>query len=160
MKKIITILAALLLAVTMSAQVPPQKGGAPPKGGTMPKEKKQKKEKTGNAELMEAGTLYVYGVALSPTDSVVYVTDELLLEKAQMYKKTKFLYGRDIMSRQLASHMADKGEKNRICSVTFAASVKQLDKLYAKQIKKLENRGYLVKHVDQGDFRFVTVRED
>ena len=64
------------------------------------------------------------------------------------------------MSRQLANHMAAKGEKNRICSVTFAKSVKALDKLYTKQVKQFQKRGFLVKSVGQGEFRFSTIRTE
>ena len=56
--------------------------------------------------------------------------------------------------------MAQKGEKDRICSVTFAKSIKKLDKMYLKQVRKLQKQGFLVKNVGQGEFRFETVREE
>ena len=156
MKRILTILMALAVMTTVAAK--PQKDGEA-QGKERKTEKKAKKKKS-DTEVTEAGRLYVFGVALSPADSVVYMTDELLLDSAQVYKKTKFLDGRDVMSRQLANHMAAKGEKNRICSVTFAKSVKALDKLYTKQVKQFQKRGFLVKSVGQGEFRFSTIRTE
>ncbi len=163
MNKIITILMAVMVSITVSAQQ--EKAGNKPKDGTKQqkkelKEKKKSKKKEAKNEIIEAGRLYVYGMAMSPSDSVVYMTDELLLDNAQLVKKTKFLVGRESMSLQLAKHMAQKGEKDRICSVTFANSIKKLDKMYLKQVRKLQKQGFLVKNVGQGEFRFETVREE
>ncbi|MDO4172115.1 MAG: hypothetical protein Q4D28_05380, partial [Prevotellaceae bacterium] len=91
-------------------------------------------------------------------DSMVYVTDELMLKDAQTYRKSKFLYGREELSKQLKTHLAQKGERDRICSVTFASTVKELDKEYAKQMKKLKKNGFLIKSVGQNEFRFTTIR--
>lgn len=122
------------------------------------KKKKNKEANDAQNEVTEAGTIYIYGVAYSPMDSVVYVTDELMLKDAQTYRKSKFLYGREELSKQLKTHLAQKGERDRICSVTFASTVKELDKAYAKQMKKLKKNGFLIKSVGQNEFRFTTIR--
>ena len=163
MNKIMMILMAVMMSITVSAQQ--SKVGKrhndgikqPPKEQ---KEKKKNKKKEAKQEIIEAKRLYVYGIAMSPSDSVVYMTDELLLDNAQLVKKTNFLVGREKLSLQLAKHMAQKGEKDRICSVTFAKSIKKLDKMYLKQVRKLQKQGFLVKNVGQGEFRFETVREE
>lgn len=154
MKKLILLL-ALFAATVASAQTP---------DGAMKPQKEMNAKKI-NAEKKaeeKAGTrqnVYIYGVAMSMQDSVVYVTDELVLNNVVLQKKTKFLENRPDYAAQLAKHMAQKGEKNRICSVTFATSVKALDKKYTKQVAKLRKQGYLVKSVGQGEFRFVPVDE-
>ncbi len=163
MNRILTILLALTVMTTVAAK--PERGGMPPEKGNMPPQKEKKASKKAKAdkkriEYVDAGKLYIYGVALSPMDSVVYITDELQLDSAQLEKKTEFLFGRESLSKQLADFMANKGEKNRICSITFANSVKDIDKKYGQQVKKLQKQGYLVKHIDQGEFRFVAIRKE
>lgn len=108
----------------------------------------------------EAGTLFLFGVALNPTDSVVYITDELLIENTQVYKKSKFLVNRDDYSYQLRDYMTSQGIRNRTCSITYAKSINALDKKYKKQVARFQKRGYLIQHVDQGVFRFKTVRTE
>lgn len=162
MKKIM-ILLALFTAVMVSAQ-PRGKEGMPPSGerkGPKPEAQTEKKakEKKEKKEKKNLRTIYLYGVAMSMQDSVVYVTDELMLNDAVLYNKNVFLEGRETLSSQLAGHMAQKGEKNRVCSVTFAKSVKSLDKKYLKQVEKLKKRGYLVKSLGQEEFRFSSVNE-
>lgn len=154
MKKMILLL-ALFAATVASAQTPngamkPQKEMNAEKMNA----KKQKEKKAGTIQ-----NVYIYGVAMSMQDSVVYVTDELVLNNVMLQKKTKFLDNRPDYAAQFAKHMAQKGEKNRVCSVTFATSVKALDKKYTKQMAKFRKQGYLVKSVGQGEFRFVPVGE-
>ncbi len=150
MNRILMILMAFTMVFTAYAE--PENGGKQSKKEAKAQKKKMKRE--AKPEVINAGRLYIYGLAYSPADSVVYMTDELILDNAQLEKKTKFLVGREILSGQLANHMALKGEKNRICTVTFAETVKKLDKRYAKQVEKLRKRGFLIKHVGQGEFRF------
>ncbi len=142
MKKILTIMLATLTmtAATASAQNNDSKG--------------TKQE----SAIVEAGRIYIYGVAISPSDSIVYMTDELMLENIQIEKKTRFLVGRSELSQQLRDHMSAQGEVNRICSVTFSPNLNKLDKQYKKQLNKFMKRGFTVKNVSQADFRFQTVR--
>lgn len=110
--------------------------------------------------IKEVGNIYIYGIALSPVDSVVYITDELILEKAQMNKKNKFLIGRNELSAQLRSHLNERGITNRTCCVTFNRDLKKLDKAFIKQKEYFKKRGFLVKVVDQTEFRFRTIRTE
>lgn len=156
MKKIIIAL-ALLATMTVSAQ-PQGKPDMPPQNTSNNEQKKEKKKKE-KTENVTTQRVYLYGVAMSMQDSVVYITDELILDNAVIHKKTKFLENRDMLSAQLEQHMTKKGEKNRLCSVTFATSVKTLDKKYLKQVEKLKKKGYLVKSVGQGEFRFTPIAQ-
>lgn len=124
------------------------------------KAEKKDKKKSNDKSFVEAGRIYLYGVAMSPTDSIVYMTDELYLDSMVMDRKTKFLFGRERLSKQLATHMAGRGESNYVCSITFAKTVKNIDKLYARQAKILRKQGYLIKNVGQEEFRFERVRID
>lgn len=162
MKKIIMLLALFTTMMAASAQPEggmkkPHSEGKPPR--TEVKKPEQEKKKAEKAEKKSTSRVYLYGVAMSMQDSVVYMTDELILDDAVLYNKNTFLEGRDQLSAQLSDHMAQKGEKNRVCSVTFAKNVKKLDKKYLKQVEKLKKRGYLVKSVGQGEFRFKSVTE-
>lgn len=158
MKKYLTIIVSLFLfAGTISAQ-----SATATKATSQKQVKKQKSDKKANknSDVIEAGTLYAFGVAFNPTDSVVYMTDELMLEKAQIHKKTKFLVNRDDLSYQLRDYMTSQGLPNRTCSITFAKSVNDLDKKYNKQVARFKKKGYLLKFADQTVFRFKTVRID
>lgn len=155
MKKIMILLALFTSVMTASAQ-PEGAIKKPMPGAKAPKPEKKKAEKV---EKKTTTRVYLYGVAMSMQDSIVYMTDELMLDDAVLYNKKTFLEGRDQLSSQLSNHMAQKGEKNRICSVTFAKDIKKLDKKYLKQAEKLKKKGYLVKNVGQGEFRFKSVTE-
>lgn len=102
--------------------------------------------------------VYIFGVCFAPTDSVVYMTDELILDNAQLTKKKGFLVGRTELSRQLRDYMVSKGLGRLVCSVSFSTNLKKLDKKYVKQANYFRKHGYLIRSVDQTEFRFNTVR--
>lgn len=156
MKKIMILLALFTSVMAATAQ-PNGEMKKPEPGAKMPKQEKKKAVKT---EKKTTTRVYLYGVAMSMQDSVVYMTDELILDDAVLYNKKIFLEGRDQLSSQFASYMAQKGDKNHICSVTFAKDIKKLDKKYLKQADKLKKKGYLVKSVGQGEFRFKSVTKE
>lgn len=138
MKKILTMIMAAAVAMGVSA-----------KGNQTP-----------SKTYVEAGTLYVYGVCFSASDSVVYMTDLLMLKDAQLMRKNQFLVNRNKVSQQFADYMAEQGEKNRTATITFGPNLNKVDKKYQKQVEALKKRGFLVKNVDQTKFRFESVREE
>lgn len=154
MKKYLIIIVSLFLFMGVASAQSETEGKAT---ASVPKKvKKNKADK--NSDVTEAGTLYVFGVALNPTDSIVYMTDELMLENAQVHKKTSFLVNRDELSYQLRDYMTSQGLPNRTCSVSYAKTIKALDKKYNKQLARFKKKGYLIKYADQTVFRFKTVR--
>lgn len=163
MNRILTVLLVVMVMVSAFAGTgmkgEPRGNKAAPKAKEA-KDKKSKKEKKSDGTALQTKCIYIYGVAMSPSDSVMYMTDELILDSAMIYSKSKFLYGRDGLSGQLRDHLARQGVANCISSVTFAKSIKDLDKLYLKQAKKLKKQGFLIKNVSQTDFRFVTVKAE
>lgn len=99
--------------------------------------------------------MYAYAVATSPQDSVVYMTDILILRNAQMTKKTNFLVGRQDLSAQFKNHLAEMDQPNRTCATMFAIDYKKLTKDYEDLKKKLEKKGFSIKVIDQTEFRFI-----
>lgn len=103
---------------------------------------------------------YIYGVAISPTDSVVYMTEVMKVEGAKIMKSSKFLSGRANYSTQLRQYMDEDGVKNRTCLVSFAAERKKAEKKYLKQKNYFTKKGYLIKYLDQSYFTFKAVDLD
>jgi hypothetical protein len=112
------------------------------------------------SDIVDAHGMYVYGVAFSPVDSVVYITDEQELDGAQMHLRTKFIVGRDELSKQLQRQMMLEGEKNFSCCVVYSQDIKKLDKKYQKQISYYKKRGFTVNQLSRDRFLFKAVRRE
>lgn len=112
------------------------------------------------SDIVDAHGMYVYGVAFSPVDSVVYFTDKMSMDDAQIHLRTKFLVAREELSSQLRNHMIFEGEKNRTCCVVFDKDSRKLDKKYQKQIDYYRKRDYLVKFISSDRFQFKAVRTE
>ncbi|MBQ0073676.1 MAG: hypothetical protein KBT34_05740 [Prevotella sp.] len=137
MKKIITLLIAVMAVACVNAQT-----------------------KGSKSSFTEAGTLYVYGLSYSASDSVVYITDLLMLNNAQMTKRTNFLVNRHELSAQLTKYMSSQGMQHYTSCIVFRKNLNKIDKDYQNTVEKLKKRGFLIKNIDQTKFRFETVRED
>ncbi len=112
------------------------------------------------SDIVDAHGMYVYGVAFSPVDSVVYITDEQELDGAQMHLRTKFIVGRDELSKQLQRQMMLEGEKNFSCCAVYSQAIKKLDKKYQKQISYYKKRGFTVNQLSRDRFLFKAVRRE
>ena len=61
---------------------------------------------------------YLFGYALSPVDSVVYLTSIQRVDTVYMEKKTKMLMGRSLYSDQLQQYLENSmGVRGAICAV-------------------------------------------
>lgn len=161
MNRILTILLSTMVMASSFAGTVAKKSEKDSAAGSKAQKtqsNKKKNTKQSKAETMKTQRIYIYGVAVSPSDSVVYMTDELLLDSAVMYNKSRFLYGRSMLSKQFHDHLVQEGNGRCISSVTYAGSIKKLDKRYTKQVMKLKKRGYLIKNVGQTTFRFNNVK--
>lgn len=138
MKRILTIILLIMSVMTLSAQ-------------------KNAKKVTDNS-YHEVGRMFVYGVGYTPGDSIVYMTDLLYIENAQLTKRDRFLVNRNHLSIQLRSYLASVGKPNQTCCVTFHKNLNSIDKAYRKQLAWFKKKGILVLNVDQTKFRFETVR--
>lgn len=137
--------------------------GMPPGGdkdqkGKAPKEKKQKKKKAPKSSLKIVNEMFLYGVALNPSDSIIYITDEQTIDSAQVDKKTKFLVNREDYSYQLKTYMDGHGQPNRTCMTIYATSIKELDAKYKKQAKYLKKNGYVIKNLPRTDFHYMAIK--
>lgn len=99
--------------------------------------------------------MYAFAVATSPLDSVVYMTDVLILKGAQVTKKTKFLMGRQDLSSQFRNHLTDIGQPDRTCATMFDFNHRKAFKKYDKLKQSLEKQGYDVRVIDQTEFQFI-----
>ncbi len=172
MKKILMMFLGLMLMTNGMAQMP---GGRPegekpsgklPKGGKPDEKQSDKKKKVRKkkiqvvSDVVDAHGMYVYGIAYSPIDSIVYVTEQQSLDDAQIHLNTKFLVARNELSNQLRNHMMLEGEKNRTCCVVYNKDPEKLDKKYKKLLKHYQKRGFLVKLLDNSRFTFKAVRTE
>lgn len=107
----------------------------------------------------KAESVYVYGIAYSPTDSVTYLTDIRLLENVKLKKKTKFLDSRNEYSTQLKQYMSEQGLDHYVCAVVFKPSYKSLYKDYVKYKKYLTKRNVVISTIDQLKFQFRAITE-
>lgn len=100
-------------------------------------------------------TVYLYGMAMSLTDSVVYVTEVQVMERAELNAKTKFLEGRTLYSEQLRFYLDGKGLPTQTtCAVSYNVKKKKLEKEYQRMLSKLEKKKLTVKHLAASDFTF------
>lgn len=146
MKKIILLLIALLTIGGVSAQ--------------KQKEKKKTKKVEVVSDIVDAYDMYVYGIAFSPVDSIVYITEKQKLEGAQIHLRTKFLVARNELSNQLHKQMLLEGEKNFSCCVVYSQNQKDIDKRYLKQIAYYKKHGFTVNNINQDRFVFKAVRTE
>ncbi len=154
---------------SMSGGQPPMGGGQPPQGGQRPprdgqrpekKDASKKKENTTvDKTLKNVNQLYVYGIAYSPKDSVVHLTDMLFIKNAKVAKKTGFLENRTDYSNQLKTYLESHGDPNRTCVLVYNEKLGKLSKDYEKMVERYSRKKYNVKIVNQTDFRFSTVGE-
>lgn len=104
--------------------------------------------------------IYAFGFSASFNDSTVYFTDIQLLKDVVIEHKTHFLENREVYSRQLANHLADKGLSARVCVFIFNKNKKALEKKFAKLRKKYTKDGkYTIMYVGANEFQF-EVAED
>lgn len=81
--------------------------------------------------------VYMFGFALSLTDSVVYLTDVQAVDSAQVEKKYGFLYGRSLYAAQLQSHIENTHNKpNTTCVVFFNPKKSKLEGEYIEIRKR------------------------
>ena len=109
--------------------------------------------------------IYIYGVAASFNDSIIYITDIQLLDSGWVESKSGFLVKRSEYTSQYRNHLLGRGHNNRTCIVTFADNEKDIKKKYAKLQKKLQGtkkhpKKYEIRHVDYEEFKFRTMAPD
>lgn len=101
-------------------------------------------------------TVYMFGVSMSLTDSVVYFTEIMPVEGAQIDGKTGFLIYRNYYSTELKDYMnLSENMPGRTSAVYYSNKRSKLEKKEAKLKKRLiEKQGLTVRYL--GDkFKFI-----
>lgn len=102
--------------------------------------------------------IYMYGIATSLTDSVVYVTNIQELPDAWLTNKTGFLVGRDNYSYQLKNHLKETMLKSTTVSVIFATKQKDIEKRFLKFRNKIFPTTFTkVVYLSPEQFQFKTI---
>ena len=115
-----------------------------------------------------APEMYVFGVAASFNDTIVHFTDIQTLDSAWVDSKTKFLLGRENYSYQLRDYIsAMLNMPHRTCITFYGTNRGKLEKQYLKMLRLYSNqakgkkgkqvRGYDVRHINQNQFRYLSV---
>lgn len=167
MKKILFILIAFMAMTTAYAQ---QTNDSVKAAKVMPKDKKSA-AKSRKALEKEFGIshdkkqfdvveqVYIFGINYSPIDSIVYITDQMVLRNVKIEKKNGFLQFRNLYSKQLTDFMDGRGELNRISCVLFNPSLKKLNKKYRKMMNRYQKKNYEVRSIDQTEFKFSILKD-
>ncbi len=142
--KLIMIFALLLAVVPASAKKK--------KSAKAPKPQKELKEPK---EPKVLKPVYIYGVAASFTDTVVYYTDIQPLDSVYL-NGHGFLPQRELYSYQLKNYLEyDKKLPNRTCMVYFSNNRKKLDKQFTKFLSKYKkSSGQVLQLIDPEEFKF------
>lgn len=98
--------------------------------------------------------MYMFGVAYTPLDSTVYITELQRIAKSEVYKKTKLLYNRSEYSAQLKNFVSNAGLDRMVTAVSYSPKRGKAEKKYIKMKQKYQKKGFLVKHITSSDFSF------
>ena len=103
--------------------------------------------------------VYMYGMATSLMDSVVYITDIQYVDKAVLNAKTSFLEARTMYSEQLRSHLEQQGlPPHMTCTVSFNVKKQKLEKAYQKALAKYNKmKGMKLNVLNNNKFVFKAV---
>ena len=101
----------------------------------------------------------IFGVAISISDSVVYMTDMQEIGKVTVEKKTKFLVDRREYSIQLSEYISRTGDGRMTTPVSYNLKKKKAEKRYLKIKERFIKDGYVVKYITKEEFAFTPVRE-
>ncbi|MBR2359033.1 MAG: hypothetical protein IKJ42_09735 [Bacteroidaceae bacterium] len=87
----------------------------------------------------ETQTVYIFGIAASFGDTIVYITDIQEIQGTALVNKG-FLEGRNMYSYQLKSYLENGANlPNRTCTVFFSEKKSKLEKTYAKLKQKYQS---------------------
>lgn len=109
---------------------------------------------------LETTEVQMFGVAISVSDSVVYMTDIQSVGPVKLEKKTNFLSERREYSHQLAEYVSNAEGHKMTALVSYNKKKKKLEKRYLKIKQRYTKDGFLVKYVNKNEFAFTPVVED
>lgn len=116
---------------------------------------------TAEAKKTMVPKMYMFGIAASFNDSIVYFTNVQEVSNAWIESKNKFLLDRQIYSNQLRDYLDKKLQMpHRTCIVYYNTKRTKLEKKYIKvrslylQGKKKRPSHFEVRYIDNADFQF------
>jgi predicted NodU family carbamoyl transferase len=100
--------------------------------------------------------VYMIGVAISLTDSVVFISDMHLVDSVTVEKKTKFLKDRQLYSFQLQRYLeATYKGAPYVPAIFFGTKRKTMERRYLSLHKRyVQSKDFRMVLVDQSQFRF------
>jgi hypothetical protein len=118
---------------------------------------------TATAKHVAKPHLYMFGLAASFNDTIVYFTDVQDVEKAWVETRNGFLLGRDMYSSQLRDYLkTQKQMPQRTCIVFYHKNRSKLEKKFLK-MKRLytqsrdKQQHFDVRFLETREFRFTPV---
>ena len=117
---------------------------------------------TASAKKVVTPKMYIFGMAASFNDSIVYFTNIQELNNVWVEKKHKELDVRALYSQQLREYLKKQGLQNRTCIVVANTKRAKLEKKFLK-MKKLYTQSkdgkvhFDVKYLGNQDFEFKTI---
>ena len=118
---------------------------------------------TAEAKKVQVPKMYMFGMAASFNDTIVYFTNVQEIDSAWIEKKNKFLQARQLYSLQLRDYLASaKQMPHRTCIVYAHKNRKKVEKKYLKTRKlympsKKQRQGNDIRLLGNEDFQFKVV---
>jgi len=117
---------------------------------------------TAEAKKTMVPKMYMFGIAASFNDSIVYFTNVQEVSNAWIESKNNFLLDRQVYSNQLREYLTNKQQMpHRTCIVYYNKNRAKLEKkfvkvrsLYIQGKKKKKPSHFEVRYVDNADFQF------
>lgn len=118
---------------------------------------------TAEAKKVQVPKMYMFGMAASFTDTIVYFTSVQELDSVWIEKKKKFLQARQLYSYQLRDYLANtKQMPHRTCIVYAHKNKKKVEKKFLKMRKlympsKKQHQGFDIRQLSNDDFKFKVI---
>jgi hypothetical protein len=117
---------------------------------------------TASAKKVVVPKMYIFGMAASFSDTIVYFTNVQEIDSAWIDTKGNFLQGRNLYSLELRNYLKYQGMDNRTCIVVANKKRSKLEKKFLK-MKKLYTQSkdgklhYDIRFINDQDFKFRTI---
>ena len=118
---------------------------------------------TMEAKKVQTPKMYIFGMAASFNDTIVWFTDIQEIDSAWIDKKNNFLQAREQYSNQLRNFLATKKQMpRRTCIVYANTNRKKAGKKYEKMKRlympsKKQHQQYDIRNLEQSEFQFKTI---
>lgn len=99
---------------------------------------------------------YMAGIAISFTDSMVFITDLQRIDSVTIEQKRYFLMDRQLYGMQLQNYLQTKhGGEHYVTAICFGKKKKKMERRYLALCKQYTKRAdFRVTLIDQSQFRF------